>query len=189
MQLALDLAAEDGHEEDGHSESVEHSDEVTNPILPAQAEMFFGFVAFALLFLLVRFVFLPKVQGTIDRRAEALAADRQAAAAAREKAVGASAELNDQLASVRAQAASIIDEARAEADTERQRLIGRAEREISALREVADNEITRQRGEAMESVQGQVSELAANAASRVLGRPVTTAEAGPIVDRYLASLN
>jgi len=180
--LAL-LATEEGNHATDASESV------TNPILPELFEMFWGAVAFICLYLLVRYVFLPKIQGTIDKRAATIAADLEAAAAAEAQAKGATAEFQDQLADVRAQAAAIIDQARQEAEAERHRLIGRAEREITALRDVVESEVSREHDEALASIRPQVTDLAAAAASRVMSRPVTVAEAGPIVDRYMSNPN
>lgn len=180
--LAL-LATED----DGHG--VEEAKEVINPILPEPSELLWGAIAFIVLYLLIRYVFLPSVDRVMANRAATIAADLDAAAAAQAQAQGAKAELSDQLADVRAQAATIIEQARQEADAERQRLIGRAEREVTALREVVESEVARERDQAMAVVTPQVSELAANAASRVMSRPVTVAEARPIVDRYLNNQN
>ena len=180
--LAL-LATEEGNH------ATEGAKAVINPIMPEPSEMVWGAIAFICLYVLMRYVFLPKIQGTIDKRAAAIASDLEAAAAAQAQAKGATAELEDQLADVRAQAAAIIEEARQEADAERQRLIGRAEREITALRDVVESEVAREHDEALASIQSQVTDLAAAAASRVMSRPVSVAEAGPIVDRYMSNPN
>ncbi|MEM8923037.1 MAG: F0F1 ATP synthase subunit B [Actinomycetota bacterium] len=177
MLLAL-LAVDDGE-----------AAEVVNPILPAVNEIFWGAITFAVLFLLVRFVFLPSAKRAMNDRAATIRADLDAAEAARAQAVSASAEAQDQLADVRAEAASIIEAARSEAMAERERLIGRAEREVAAMKEIAESEVERERSEAMASVQSQVSDLAVGAASKVVNRQISLSDAQPVIDRFLNNPN
>ncbi|MFV0523114.1 MAG: F0F1 ATP synthase subunit B [Acidimicrobiales bacterium] len=163
--------------------------EVVNPILPTTPELVWGIIAFALLFLLVSFVFLPAAKRVMNDRAASIRADLDAADAARSQAAHASAEVDDQLASARAEAAQILDQARTEGEAERERLISRAEREVTAMREIAESEVRRERDEAMAAVRPQVADLALSAASRVLDRPVDAAAAAPIVGRFLNNSN
>lgn len=163
--------------------------EVINPILPEWFEMFWGIVSFAILYLLVRYVFLPSAKRVMNDRAATIRADIDAAEAARSQAVSASAEAEDQLAGVRAEAASIIEAARAEADAERERLIGRAEREVAAMKEIAESEVDSDRTEAMAAMESQVAELAVGAASKVMNRQIDLSAAQPVVNRFLNNPN
>ncbi len=174
MLLAL-LAADEG--------------EVVNPVLPAWNEMLYGGIFFTILYILVRFVFLPSAKRAMNDRAATIRADLDAADAAKSRAVNASAEAEDQLAGVRAEAASIIDAARTEADAERERLIGRAEREVAAMREIAESEVEREKAEAVSAMQPQVINLAASAASKVIDRQVDINAAQPVVNRFLNNPN
>ena len=160
-----------------------------NPILPDVSEMFWGFIAFAILYLLVTYVFLPAAKRAMNDRAGTIRADLDAAEAARAQAVSASAEADDQLAGARAEAAAIIDTARAEAEAERERLIGRAEREVAAMREVVESEIAREREQAMAALKPQVAQLATGAASKVMNRQIDLATAEPVVNRFLDNQN
>lgn len=176
--LYLLLAAEEG---EGESAS--------NPILPEINELFWGAIAFGALYLLIRYVLLPPVQRVMNDRAATIQADRDAADAARAKVVSASSELDDQLADVRAEAAAIIEAARSEAEAERQRLVARAEREVSAMKEIAETEIAREREEAMASLRPQVADLAVGAASKVMNRQINLDTARPVIDRFLNNPN
>lgn len=160
-----------------------------NPILPTGPETFWGAVCFASLFLLVKFVLLPPVKQTMSARAERIRSDLDAADAAQAQAGSAAGEVHDQLADVRAEAAEIIDAARAEAEAERNRIVGAAEAEVADLKAEADAEIAAAREAALAGVGAQVAELAADAASRVMGRQVAVSAAQPVVDRYLNSPN
>lgn len=170
------------------AEAAEEAGEAaSNPILPDMSEMVWGVISFALLYALINYVLLPPILRARNDRAATIQADRDAAEAARARAVSASAEVDDQLSGVRAEAAELVDEARAEAEAERQRLVARAEREVNAMQEIADGEIEREREEAMVSLRPQVADLAADAASRVMGRSVDASAAGPAIDRVMNS--
>lgn len=163
--------------------------EADNPILPVGSEMFWGAIGFFGLWALVKFVLLPPVQATMDARAAKIRGDLDAAEIARSKAGSAVSEAQDQLAGVRAEAAEIVEAARAEAEAERATVIAAAEAEASSIRAAAADEIAAARAEAMAGVGPQVAELAADAASRVMNRPVTLGDAQPVVDRFLSNPN
>ncbi len=167
--------------------AAEEVAEASNPILPAWNEMFWGAVSFALLYALVLLVLLPPVQRVREEREATLRADRDAAEAAKAKAASAAMEVNDQLAGVRAEAAELIEEARAEAEAERQRLIARAQREVAAETEISEQRIAVAREEAMAALAPQVTDLAIDAASRVTGRTVDPAAARPVIERVMSS--
>ncbi len=159
----------------------------SSPIWPSSSEMFWGILSFTALYLLVRFVLLPPVQRIRNDRAATIQADKDAASLARSKVASASAEVEDQLAGVRGEAQVVIDEARAEAEAERQRLVGRAEREVNAMRELAATEVSTERAEALASLRPQVADLAVGAASRVTGRSMQSSSVRSKVDEYLAN--
>lgn len=179
--LAFLLAVEEGAE--GAEEAA------SNPILPEWSEMLWGAISFALLYVMITYVLLPAAKRVMNDRAATIKADLDAAEAARDQARTAAVEAEDQLAEVRAEAASIIDAARAEAETERERLVGRAEREVTAMRELAASEVAEERAEAMAAVRPQVADLAVDAASKVMNRPITSADAAAIVNRHLDNSN
>lgn len=164
-------------------------EETTNPIIPLGPDLLWGALTFGSLFLLVRFVFLPPLQQVMNDREATMKADRDAADAARAKVASAGSELADQLADVNAEAESIIDAARTEAEAERARLVARAEREVAAMFEVADGDIAREREEAMVVLRPQVTDLAVGAASKVMNRQVSLDAAQSVVNRALGSPN
>lgn len=176
----LFLLAAETHETSGIPE---------NPILPATYELFWGAVAFGTLYLLIRYVLLPPVQRVMNDREATIRADLDAADAARAKAAIAGSELADQLAGVRSEAASIVEAARAEADAERERLVSRAEREVTAMQEVIEADIARERDEAMAAVRPQLAELAVGAASRVMNQQISLESALPVVNQQLDNPN
>ncbi len=162
------------------------STEVNNPILPVFPEIFWGAVTFGLLYVLMRYVLLPPVLRTMEDRDQALRDDWDAAKGAQAKAAGADAELAQALAPAKGQAAALIETARTEAEAERAQIIGVAQNEIDAMRQLADAEIDAARIEAMSGVGTQVADLTAQAASRLMNRPVDAAAAQGVVNRIMS---
>lgn len=160
-----------------------------NPILPEISEMFWGAIAFFTLWALVKFVLLPPVRDAMDGREAQIRTDLDAAEVARSKAGSAMSEAQDQLAGVRAEAAEIVEAARAEAEAERATVIAAAEAEAASIRSAAADEIAAARAEAMTGVGPAVTELASDAASRVMKRQITLSDAQPVVDRFLSNPN
>ncbi len=168
---------------------TEEAEEASNPILPVANEFFWGVVAFASLFLLVKFVLLPPVKATMDARAAQVRGDLDAAEVARSRAGSAASEVQDQLVGVRAEAAQIVDSARTEAESERAAIIAGAEAEAAAIRAAAADELANARAAALAGARPQVAELAADAASRVMNRQISLSDAQPVVDRFLQNPN
>ena len=163
--------------------------EADNPILPVVSEMFWGAIAFFSLWALVKFVLLPPVKATMDARAAKIRGDLDAAEIARSKAGSAASEVQDQLAGVRAEAAEIVEAARSEAEGERATVIAAAEVDAASIRAAAAAEIAAARSEAMAGVGPAVAELATDAASRVMNRPIALGDAQPVIDRFLSNPN
>jgi F-type H+-transporting ATPase subunit b len=179
MLHALLLAAEEGGAEEAAS----------NPILPTMNELFWGAIAFGVMYLLVAYVLLPPIQRARNDRAATIQANKDAAESARAKAVSATAEVSDQLAGVRAETVTMLEQARAEAEAERQRLVSRADREVQAMKDLVESEIAAEREEAVAALRPQVADLAVGAASKMTGRQVDLAAVRPLVDRYLDNPN
>ncbi len=163
--------------------------ETANPILPTDHEIFWGAIAFFTLWALVKFVLLPPIKAVMDEREAKIRSDLDAAEIARSKAGSAASEVQDQLAGVRAEAAEIVDAARAEAEAHRAEVIGAAEAEAESIRSAAAAEIAEAREAAMAGITPQVAELAADAASRVMNRQIELSDARPVVDRFLENPN
>lgn len=163
--------------------------EADNPILPVVSEMFWGAIGFFGLWALVKFVLLPPVQATMEARDAKIRGDLDAAEIARSKAGSAASEVQDQLAGVRTEAAEIVESARAEAEAERATVITAAEAEAASIRAAAADEIAAARSEAMAGVGPAVAELATDAASRVMSRPIALGDAQPVIDRFLSNQN
>jgi F-type H+-transporting ATPase subunit b len=165
----------------GGAETVE----AVNPILPVDNELFWGGLMFIVLWALMKWVFLPPVQRTMAARADKvrndLAAADEAAAVAADEATA----YDQSLASARAEAVRIIEEARTEAEMERRRLVGDAEAEAASLRAAAAAEVAEAKRAALTELRDGVGSVAVSAASAVVNRPIDPAAQQQLVQRYL----
>ena len=179
MLTALLLAAETGEE----------STKVVNPILPTGAELFWGAVTFFLLWMLLRYVFLPPVLRVMDEREERL---REARAEAESATTGAGdtvaayqARLND----ARAEASEIVGAAREEADHYRAERLAEVNAEIAAQREQASAEVAAAKNAAMQQLRSQLAGVAVAAASRVVQQDLPLDAQLQVIEDYVNSSN
>ena len=98
--------------------------EAPNPIIPEVTEIIWGGIAFVVLFALMQWKLFPAVKRGMDRRAEKIRDDLDAAETARTEALEVKAGYEAELADARAEAGRIIDAARADAE----QCAGRADR-------------------------------------------------------------
>lgn len=160
-------------------------DETVNPVLPTGGDIIYAAIFFVALWVAMKYVLLPPIQKVRAERAAKIAAARDAADNASADMGSAQADYDAAIADARAEAVSILETARAEADAARSEVVGAAEEEAAQVRAAAEAEIAGARSSALGTLSGSVAEVAAGAASTVIGRPVDASAAQPIVDRAL----
>ena len=161
--------------------------EPVNPVAPDVPNMFWGAVFFLILFLLMYSICLPPVRKAMRQRTEQQRLDAEAADKADIEAEQVRRDFEATLASARAEASRIIDEARAEAEGERQRRVAALEAELGEARLGRIAEIATAREQALTSVSADVTSVAAAAASKVVGRSIDAAAQRSIIDDAVAS--
>ncbi len=159
--------------------------EPPNPILPVWNEIVWTVIAVVLLYLLLRVAF-PKVANPLDRRSEQIRADLAAAEQARVEAEQVQARYRQQISEARAEAGRIIDEARRAFEAERSEVLARVNAELAEQRQQAAAEIEAAKAQALDGLRPMVADLTADAAARVLGRPVPVEVAQRAVSGVLA---
>ena len=180
------LAFTEGEEEEhSEGEEAEGDEETVNPVLPTANDIFWAALFFFALWAALRYVLLPPVQKVRAERAEKIAAARDAADNASADMGTAQADYDAALADARTEAAQILDEARLESEANRSQLVGAAEAEAAELRASAEAEVSVARANALETLTDDVAEVAAGAASSVLGRSVDAGAARSIAQRTL----
>jgi F-type H+-transporting ATPase subunit b len=160
-----------------------------NPLLPAIYDVVYSAIVFAIILVVFWKKFLPKMQATLDARAEAIEGNIAKADEAQAKAEAALQEYTAQLAGARQEAGEIRDAARADGN----RIIAKAKEdavtEQARIAHAAQAQIEAERQSAVVSLRKDVGSLAIDLASGVVGESLANDQkASALVDRFLAEL-
>jgi F-type H+-transporting ATPase subunit b len=156
-----------------------------NPILPVGPEIVWGAATFLLLWALMKFVLLKPIVRTMEERSARIQEDLSNAEQLKAEAATAVTRYEASLASARAEASTIIDAARAEAEEERRRVLAGAEAEATELRAAAGAEVVAAKAEALASMRSSVAAIAVQAAELVVQKRLDEGAQRAIVDEYL----
>lgn len=157
----------------------------SNPILPTLNEMFWAAVFFLALWALMKFVLLPPILRTMDGRAEKVREDQaaaEAAATAREQKL---AEYEAELAGARAEALTLLEQARMEGDAERRSQLSAVETEVAAARAAAAAEVAEAKARARTELTGSITDIAVSAAEAVIQKSVDRSAHSRVVEDYV----
>lgn len=157
-------------------------------LIPAPQELFWGAVAFAILFFfMARYVF-PRINQTLEQRRQKIQGDMEKAEQARAEADRELARYREQLANAQQEAGRIIEEGRKSAEALRKDWESRAEREYQEQVGRAQQEIRAERDRVFEELKAQVGELSVELAARVVGESLTAPRQRRLVDDYIKEL-
>lgn len=159
--------------------------EAPNPIIPEVTEIIWGGIAFVVLYALMQWKLFPAVKRGMDRRAEKIRDDLDAAETARTEALEVKAGYEAELADARAEAGRIIDAARGDAERVRADLIARAEAEATELRQRSEADVEAAKRQALADLQGEVSEIVIGAAETVIGRNLDHDTQVQLIESYI----
>lgn len=169
----------------GESTALAEPKQADNPILPVVPELIWGGACFVVLWALMKFVLLKPVVAGMAERDEKVRGDIAAADAARVEAERAMADYQAQLASAKAEATRLIEDARAQGEAERRELLAAAEADAAAVRAAAADEIAAAKAAALGQLRGDVVTIAVQAAGAVIQKPLDVGAQQGVVDEYL----
>ena len=156
-----------------------------NPIIPVPSELIIGTIAFAIVFYFLATKLLPNIRKTLQERTEAIEGGLQQAEAAQVKADAQAqlAELRHSTADIRAKAqaegAALVDQARTDANTQKEAIIASAHTQLEADRNSAVNVL-----------KADLGKLATELADKIVGeRAQDAALQERIIDRFLDELD
>lgn len=175
------LVAEDGT---AHA-SVEEAAPGPNPIMPEIKELAWGAGAFIVFAIIIRYLAFPKLKRGMDARYSGIRNDHEQADALR---LGAQAEVADyqaQVASAKAEAATRIDAARQELETQRTARIGTVNAEIAELRAAAAAENEAARLAVQDQIQAAVADVSSSAIRLAVGKAPDAAVVNRIVSTVM----
>jgi F-type H+-transporting ATPase subunit b len=160
-------------------------EEEHNPILPEADELIFGSLAFLLVFLvLARFAF-PRLNKGLNERQEKIRGDLEKAEGARKEAESSLARYEEQLREARAEAGTIVEEARKTAEQMRRDLLAKAEDDSRQIVDKAQEEIRAERDRAVQELRGALAEASVELAAKVVGSELDRERQLRLVDEYI----
>ncbi len=163
--------------------------EEASPLVPHTAELIVGFIAFTLLFLVLRKAVVPKFEKAFTDRTNAIQGGIERAEKAQLEAQRALAQYNEQLSSAREEAQTLREEARVQGAAIVDELRAKAQDEAARITAAAHASIEAERQQAVTSLRNEVGALAVELASKIVGEALEDqARQSRIVDRFLDDL-
>ena len=163
--------------------------EEASPLVPHTAELIIGFIAFSLLFLVLRKAVVPKFEKAFTDRTNAIQGGMERAEKAQLEAQRALAQYNDQPSSAREEAQTLREEARVQGAAIVEELRAKAQEEAARITAAAHASIEAERQQAVTSLRNEVGALAVELASKIVGEALDDqARQSRIVDRFLDDL-
>jgi F-type H+-transporting ATPase subunit b len=163
--------------------------EALNPLIPHTAEVIVGFIAFTLLFLVLKSKVVPMFEKAYAARTEAIQGGIERAEKAQLEAQRALVQYNEQLSSAQGEAAKLREDARAQGAAILEELRTKAQDEAARITAAAHASIEAERQQAITSLRNEVGALAVELASKIVGEALDDqARQSRIVDRFIEDL-
>lgn len=160
-----------------------------NPLIPHTAEIIVGFIAFSLLYIVLRRSVVPMFEKAFAARTEAIQGGMERAEKAQREAEVALSQYKAQLSEARGEAQSIREEARVQGAAIIEEMRTKAQEEASRITAAAQAAIEAERQQAINSLRNEVGTLATQLASKIVGEALDDqARQSRIVDRFLSDL-
>ncbi len=169
--------------------SIELAAEELNPLIPHTAEIIVGFIAFSLLYMVLRRAVVPRFEKAFAERTDAIQGGMERAEKAQLEAEAALKQYKAQLQDARGEAASIREEARAQGAAIIEEMRVKAQEEATRIAASAQAAIESERQAALTSLRNEVGTLATRLASKIVGEALDDqVRQSRIVDRFLEDL-
>jgi F-type H+-transporting ATPase subunit b len=148
-------------------------------------QLFWLVVSFALLYILMSRVALPRIAGVIEERRNKIARDLDKAESLKKEADTALAAYEKALADARARAQAIAAETRAKLKAETDRLRAELDAKLAAKTSEAEVQIRRAKEAALANLKPAASEVAVVIVNKLLGETIEAETAGRAVEAAL----
>jgi len=159
------------------------------PIVPHPGEVIIGLIFFAIVYWAVAKYVVPQFEKMYAERTAAIEGGIERAQAAQEEAAAALSEYKEQLASARAEAGKIREDARAQGAQIVAEMREQAQAEAARITAAASQQIAAERQQAIVQLRSDVGTLATDLASRIVGESLQdSARQSRVIDRFLDEL-
>jgi len=160
-----------------------------NPLIPHTAEIVVGAIAFTLLFLVIRSKVVPMFEKAYAERTQAIEGGIERAEKAQREAAYALKQYTEQLSTAREEAQQIREDARVQGASILEEMRAKAAEEAQRITAAAHASIEAERQQAITSLRNEVGALAVELASKIVGEALDDqARQSRIVDRFLDDL-
>jgi F-type H+-transporting ATPase subunit b len=160
-----------------------------NPLIPHTYEVIVGFIAFTLLFLVLKSKVVPMFEKAYAARTEAIEGGMERAEKAQIEAERALSQYTEQLSKAREEAQTLREDARVQGAAIVEELRAKAQEEAARITAAAHASIEAERQQAITSLRNEVGALAVDLASKIVGEALDDqARQSRIVDRFLDDL-
>ena len=144
--------------------------------------------SFLLLVFLVKKYAWGNISSVLDARAEKIANDIDGAEIARKKAEELASKREAELAGSRKEAKTIIENAKETAEKSKADILAEAKLEAGRLKDKANQEITQNKAEALQSVKGEVADLTISLAGKIITQNLDSQAHKELIDQYIDQL-
>ena len=163
--------------------------EELNPLIPHTSEIIVGFIAFSLLYLVLRRAVVPRFEKAFAERTDAIQGGMERAEKAQKEAEVALNKYQAQLAEARSEAQTIREDARVQGAAIIEEMRAKAQEEAARITATAQAAIEAERQQAVKSLRNEVGALATELASKIVGEALDDqVRQSRIVDRFLEDL-
>ena len=154
----------------------------------AWGDFLFYLILFVILMALVGHFAWNPIQNMLQKRADKISNDLDSAEGARLKAEKLAQQREDALKDSHNEANQIVTRAKDNAEHQRSAIVQKANDDVTTLKSHAQEDISRQKQEALDGVRNDVAELSIEIASKVIEKELTVDDQKELIDKYIEGL-
>lgn len=158
-------------------------------VLPANAELVYGILAFAIVFLVMNKFAFPQLNTMLEERRQAIQGKMEEADAALVEARASKANYDASIGDAKSEANDIIEEARQQAERVRADLVAKAEEDAAAIRQRAQADAAGERDRTLANMRSEVGAISVELAEKIVGREIDGSSHDALVDQYITQLS
>lgn len=158
-------------------------------ILPAAAELFWGAVAFVILYVVLSKFAFPKLNETLEDRRAAIQGKLEESEARLSEADEIKQRYEAQLSDAKGESNRIIEEAKTTAESLRRDIVAKAEAEAQTIVSRAQSEVAAERDRALQQLRAEVGALSVELAGKIVEKELDAQSHQQLVDSYIQNLS
>jgi F-type H+-transporting ATPase subunit b len=165
--------------------SIDDCQKAPSPIKPANNELIWGAISFAVLFVLLWKLAYPGIKKGMEARTERIQASVDEAEAAKNEAQSVLDDYRRQLADARNESARIIEEARQQADALKRDQEARLQAELAEMRSRATADVESAKTQALADLRADVADVAIQAAQVIVQHNLDRDTQIQLIENYI----